>query len=278
MKTLVAIELTKIFRKWRTYIGFLAIGILVPIVQLALYFTGDNYLNFATRNIQQSFEFVGNLFNGYLIGYIVLQALIIHIPFLIVLVGGDLLAGEATGGTYRMLITRPISRSKIIASKFLAGLIYTNLLLLFLMFMSLVLSLIIFGSGELLVLKSRIYIFAADDVLWRFILAYAFASLSMSVVLSLSFLFSSLVENAIGPIVTTMAVIIILLILSAINVDVLRDIRPYLFVTYMSQWTSFFSDPVEISEILKSVAVLIAHIFSFYVITLIIFNRKDILS
>ncbi|PKL87241.1 MAG: hypothetical protein CVV23_16340 [Ignavibacteriae bacterium HGW-Ignavibacteriae-2] len=278
MKTLVAIELTKIFRKWRTYIGFLAIGILVPIVQLALYFTGDNYLNFATRNIQQSFEFVGNLFNGYLIGYIVLQALIIHIPFLIVLVGGDLLAGEATGGTYRMLITRPVSRSKIIASKFIAGLIYTNLLLLFLMFMSLVLSLIIFGSGELLVLKSRIYIFAADDVLWRFILAYAFASLSMSVVLSLSFLFSSLVENAIGPIVTTMAVIIILLILSAINVDVLRDIRPYLFVTYMSQWTSFFSDPVEISEILKSVAVLIAHIFSFYVITLIIFNRKDILS
>ncbi|MBU1097013.1 MAG: ABC transporter permease [Bacteroidetes bacterium] len=278
MKTLVAIELTKIFRKWRTYIGFLAIGILVPIVQLALYFTGDNYLNFATRNIQQSFEFVGNLFNGYLIGYIVLQALIIHIPFLIVLVGGDLLAGEATGGTYRMLITRPVSRSKIIAAKFIAGLIYTNLLLLFLMFMSLVLSLIIFGSGELLVLKSRIYIFAADDVLWRFILAYAFASLSMSVVLSLSFLFSSLVENAIGPIVTTMAVIIILLILSAINVDVLRDIRPYLFVTYMSQWTSFFSDPVEISEILKSVAVLIAHIFSFYVITLIIFNRKDILS
>lgn len=40
MISLTLIELQKIFKKWRTYIGFIAIGVLVPIVQIALYFEG----------------------------------------------------------------------------------------------------------------------------------------------------------------------------------------------------------------------------------------------
>ncbi|MCK7520020.1 MAG: ABC transporter permease [Ignavibacteriales bacterium] len=47
-----------------------------------------------------------------------LNALVVHIPFLITLVAGDLLAGEATAGTYRILVTRPVSRFKIVFSKF----------------------------------------------------------------------------------------------------------------------------------------------------------------
>ena len=82
--------------------------------------------------------------------------------------------------------------------------------------MSLVVGLIIFGSGELIVTGNQsIIIFEKSDILWRFLLAYGFAILSMTVVCSLAILFSSLVENAIGPIVSTMAVIIIFIILSA---------------------------------------------------------------
>ncbi|MBN1300710.1 MAG: ABC transporter permease subunit [Melioribacteraceae bacterium] len=278
MITMVGIEMSKLFRKWRTYIGFIAIGVLVPIVQIALYLTGDRYLNFATQNIRQSFEFVGDLMNGYLIAYFVLQALYIHIPFLIVLVGGDLLAGEATGGTYRMLLTRPVSRFKIITSKFIAGFIYTNLLLAFLMLISLFVSVLLFGTGELIVLRSKVFIFASDDVLWRFFAAYGFAVLSLTVVLSMSYLFSSLVENAIGPIVASMAVIIVFFILAAINVDILISIRPYLFVTHMAKWSFFFTDPVEYNEVINSSLVLLAHVIVLFFITLFIFKRKDILS
>lgn len=155
MLTLIQIELYKIFKKWRTYIGFIAIGILVPIIHIAMVFEGQDTLNFMTRNIQQSFIFVGNLLNGYLVSYLILTSLAVHIPFLIALVTGDLLAGEATAGTYRMLITRPISRTQIITSKFFAGIIYTNLLILWLALMSLVVGLIIFGSGELLVISNQ---------------------------------------------------------------------------------------------------------------------------
>jgi len=171
MIMLIGIELSKIFRKWRSYIGFAAVGLLVGIVQTAIYFQGSGYLSFATRSFRDSFEYTGNLLNGYLVAHLVLQALYIHIPFLIVLVGGDLLAGEATAGTYRMLITRPISRFQIVMSKFIAGLIYTILLLFFLMMMSLGVSLLIFGTGELIVVQKSIIVFAKNDILWRFFFA-----------------------------------------------------------------------------------------------------------
>lgn len=278
MYTLVKIELYKIFRKWRTYIGFAAIGVLVPVIQTAMYFEGANFLEFMTRSFRDSFVFVGNLLNGYLIAYFILGSLTIHIPFLIALVAGDLLAGEATAGTYRMLITRPVSRMKLVTAKFIAGLIYTNLLVLWLAIISLGLGLIIFGIGELIVIKDAIIIFAQNDILWRFMFAYAFAALSMSVVMALGFLFSSLVENAIGPIVSTMTVIIIFTIFSAINIDFFRTIKPYLFTNYMSTWRLVFDDPIDFNEIIKNCLVLTGHIIGFFGITLFIFKRKDILT
>ena len=96
MITLIWLELQKVFKKWRTYIGFIAIGLLTIIVQVALFYTGKSYLKFEMRGLSDSFMFSGNLFNGYLVANLILQGLFVHIPFLIVLVGGDLLAGEAT--------------------------------------------------------------------------------------------------------------------------------------------------------------------------------------
>jgi len=279
MFDLISIELYKIFKKWRTYIGFIALGVLVPLIHIAMVLEGKNTIDFMTRNIQESFVFVGNLLNTYLISYIILTSLAVHIPFLITLVAGDLLAGEATSGTYRMLITRPISRTKLVVVKFIAGLIYTNLLVLWLAFLSLVVGYFIFGTGELLIIDGQmIIIFESGDVLWRFLLAYGFATLGMTAVASLAFLFSSLVENAIGPIISTMAIIIVFVILSAIQVEFFQNIKPYLFTTHIMSWRLFFENPLDINEILKSAANLIIHIVVFFGLTLFIFRKKDILT
>jgi ABC-2 type transport system permease protein len=145
--------------------------------------------------------------------------------------------------------------------------------------MSLGLGILIFGSGELIVLKSSgIIIFDRGDVLWRFLAAYAFASLSMTVVAALAFLFSSLVENAIGPIVATMAVIIVFIIISAINVSFFQMLRPYLFTTYMTSLRLLFDNPLNLKEITESVLILGGHAVLFFGLSAYIFNKKDILS
>ena len=276
MITLVSIELYKIFKKWRTYIGFIAIAVLVPAIQIAISMEG---LDFKTRNFSQSFVFVGNFLNGYLVSHVILFSLFIHIPFLVALVAGDLFAGEATAGTYRMLITRPVSRFSIVTSKFIAGIIYTTLLILWLAILSLGVGTLIFGTGELLVIRSSaLIIFERNDVLWRFAAAYLYAVCSMSVVTSIAFFFSSLVENSIGPIITTMAIIIAFIIISAINVNIFQAIKPYLFTNYMGSWSLFFDKPVDSKSVLDAVFVLLAHIVVLYSATLYIFSKKDILT
>ena len=127
-------------------------------------------------------------------------------------------------------------------------------------------------------MKSKLIIFASNDILWRFASAYAYAALSMSTVFAYSFFFSSLVENAIGPIVATMALIIILLILSAIPVEFLQNLQPYFFTSHMIKWNGFFDDVVNYKEIFNSVWILLAHIAGLFVITSAIFIKKDILS
>jgi ABC-2 type transport system permease protein len=203
----------------------------------------------------------------------------VHIPFLITLVAGDLLAGEATSGTYRILVTRPVSRMQIVTSKFIAGNIYSFLVILWLGIVSLGLGAVLFGYGELIVIRPEaITILDRADVIWRFGLAYGFAALGMSVVCSLAFFFSSLVENAIGPIIASMAVIIIFIIISAINIDIFRSIKPYLFTNYILSWRLFFSNPIETVDVLKAVAILAGHSLVLFIITAVIFKRKDILS
>jgi ABC-2 type transport system permease protein len=128
------------------------------------------------------------------------------------------------------------------------------------------------------VVQDKVYIFAQDDVMWRFWMSYGFASLSLSVVFALSFLFSALVENAIGPIIATMAVIIVFMIITILNFELLNAIKPYLFVTHMVKWREFMRDPVDYGSIINSGLVLLAHIIIFFGATLIIFNKKDILT
>lgn len=278
MIDLVRIELYKIFKKWRTYIGFLAIAVIVLVIEIALLVEGENYLRFLTRNLESIFVFEGNFLNGYLISFIVMGAIGIHIPFLITLVAGDLLAGEATAGTYRMLLTRPITRMQLLSAKVMAGTIYTILMVMFLAVVSLGLGVILFGTGELIVITDVLIIFAREDILWRFMIAYGIATLSMMVVTSMAFFFSSLVENAIGPIVSTMAVIIVFYILSAIDIELLQNIKPYLFTTYMQSWRVIFTTPVEMSELYQAIGVLSLHIVVFLSLTFYLFSKKDITS
>jgi ABC-2 type transport system permease protein len=91
-------------------------------------------------------------------------------------------------------------------------------------------------------------------------------------------LFSALVENAIGPIITTMAIIIIFIIISAINVDIFQNIRPYLFTSYMGTWSLFFDKPLDTYEITKSTLIMLGHIVGLFGLASFIFYKKDILT
>jgi len=279
MWTLVQIEIFKIFKRPRTYISFLAITVIIVLIQLAFFSDGDVYMDFALQALKGRFDINGKLLNGYFICFLVLQMLLVHVPLLIALVAGDVLAGEANMGTLRMLSTKPISRPMIIVSKFTATFVYSTILLLWMAILALFVSMLMFGTDDLLMFKSdKVILLREADVFWRFIAAFLYALIGMTVVTSLSILLSVFADNAIGPIVGTMSIIILFTILTGLDLPFFEFIKPVLFTRHMLAWKGFFNEPVNYSSILQSAAILIAHVIIFIGLSIFIFRRKDILS
>ena len=272
-------EFVKILSKPRSYLGIGALTLLIGIIIFAMKVDGNSIVSFVTASFEQTLTFNGKVINGNLITFIILQMLIVHIPLLVALVTGDLISGEAAMGTIRMLATKPISRTQIVLSKFIAGALYTLFLTLWLGLLALGLSHLIFGSGDLIVLNSEgLVILKEQDILWRYGLSFIVAFLSLLTVSSVSICFSAFAENSIGPIVSTMAVIILFTIIGSMEVSVFQSIKPFLFTTHMASWRSFFEDPVPYSKIFNSIIILVVHNVLLVSIAIIKFNKKDITS
>ena len=291
MWTLIQIELFKIFRRPRTYIAFAAITGLIGIIQFGLKLDGDSYVAFMMRDITSSITVEGKILNGYQVCYVVLQVLLVHVPLLIALVAADMISGEANMGTLRIMLTRPISRTKFLLAKFMATTVYTLMLLIWLAILALFVNMLLFGTDDLFLLKSQyVVLLKKDDIFWRYVWAFGFAALAMTTVASLGFLFSLFAENSIGPIVATMSVIIFFTILSTLNIPVFNKIKPFLFTTHMIGWKEFFDIRVNDAneaivgsiqnpqKIINSAFVLVIHIVGFVTASVLVFRKKDILS
>ncbi len=279
MIQLLKIELYKIFKRPRTYISFGLITAITFLIQLAMLTDGKGFLGFVMQGINEQFDIQGHILNGYLVTYIILQSLLVQIPLLVALVAGDALAGEANLGTLRLLLTMPISRAKIVLMKFLSSFIYTVLLILWLALVALFLSLLLFGTGDMVNMKSDAFIMILkDDIMWRYFMAFAFAVLAMTTIASLSLFLSAFADNSIGPIMATMGVVVVLTILSNLEIPLFNIIRPYLFTTHMVGWKGFFDDPVPFAAIGRSALVMAFYTIGFLTATIVYFNKKDIKS
>ncbi len=214
-----------------------------------------------------------------LVTYITLQSLLIHIPLLVALVAGDAFAGEAGMGTLRLLLTKPVSRTQLVLAKFFGSLAYTLSLLVWLAIVSLGVSLLLFGPGDLINLKSDAFVLIMqNDILWRYAAAFAFAGIAMMSVSSMAILLSVFADNAIGPIISTMGIVIVLTILSNLELPLFTLIKPYLLTTHVIGWKGFFDDPVPYHAIAHSALVLVIYTVAFVGAAILFFNRKDIKS
>jgi ABC-2 type transport system permease protein len=285
------IELYKVFKRPRTYLSFAAITALIGVIQLGLMVDGKEYTDFVMADFAGSFSVDGKILNGYFICYVILQLLLVHVPLLIALIAADMISGEANMGTLRLLLTKPQTRTAIVMAKFIASVIYTLLLLIWIAIMGLFLSMLIFGTDDLFLMKSSyVVIVKESDVFWRYAGAFCFAALAMVTVAALGFFLSFFAENSIGPIVATMSVIIVCTILSTMNIPLFNLIKPYLFTTHMITWKEFFDFKVNDAneaiigsiqypdKIIRSATVLLVHIVLFVGAAVWLFRKKDILS
>ena len=278
MIRLIYYELVKLFLKKRTYLGFGVILLIVPLVEVAMKLEGGRYLTIAMRGLSRDFLFYGNLFNGWFVANQIMNSLWIHIPLLISFVAGDQLAGEATAGTYRLILIRPVSRTRIFIVKYITTLMYTVVFVFFLAGLSIGLALILLGRGDLILIGQKIIILPEAEVAWRTIVAYLLATVMMITIASISFFFSSFVENAIGPIVATMGLLIVCTVITVMPVEMFEIPKKFLFTRYLDMWQKIFLDPIPWNEIKIGMLYMSTWTGAAVLGAWSVFVKKDILS
>jgi len=292
MLQLLQIELYKIFKRPRTFIAFGVITAIILLVQVALKFGGEEYVGLVMSGLSGTFDAPPvQVLNGYCVCFIILNLLLIHIPILVALIAGDMISGEANMGTLRLLAAKPVSRTRLLLVKFIAASVDTILLLIWVAVLSLVLSILVFGTNELFVARGlEVNILSSADVLWRYIAAFAFAAIGLITVASLAFMFSTFADNSIGPIVACVCVIIVFTILTQLQIPFYDEtIKPWLFTTHMLGWKGFFyvkgeegvtvNGSIEnLAGIFKSGLLLLAYSLLFLAIAVWYFKKKNILS
>jgi ABC-2 type transport system permease protein len=296
MWTLLKIELFKIFKRPRTYIAFGAIAAIVFLIQVALKYDGKSYIDLLLNDLKGSFEvtdeFKLKVLNGYFICFVILNTLLIQMPLLVALISGDAIAGEANMGTLRLSLTKPVSRTEYMLIKFAASIVYTLVLLVWMAILALFGSILIFGTNDMAVFRSAgIEIISSFDVMWRYVAAFGYAAVALTTVAALAFLLSVFAENAIGPIIATMSIVIVFTILSEMNIPIYdQTVKPYLFTTHMVAWKGFFYIQADadnktidgsiqnLPAILRSLGILLGYIFVFVTTAIWIFRKKDILT
>ncbi|MCF7885260.1 MAG: ABC transporter permease [Candidatus Marinimicrobia bacterium] len=278
LNKILKFEILKIFSRFRTYIGFLTIAILLPVVMALVKRYGFDVHNRLFDNLTDYFTFTGSVVNGYLISYYLMTILWVHFPFFIILVAGDVVSYETGTGTFRMLLTRPISRSSVIIAKYLATIFYTILIISFLGIFSIVIGKIILGGGDLMVFNKGILILSEKEAIHRFFIAYLLAIWVQIVVASLAFFFSTLAKGSVAPIIGTYAVVLSSIIISILKIDALDVIKPFLFTTYFDIFFTPFRESIPYKEIISECFRLGIFSLAFFIMSYINFVRKDICS
>lgn len=283
MVTLLKLELEKLFRSKSFYLSFC---VLVGFVVLMLW----GFYTYAARKTGgqavEQFKYTyesKEYFNGLTFAlYSVLFSFTLLLPIFVSMSAGSQIAGEARAGTLRMICTRPISRASLVLSKFLVTGLHTFLLLAFFIGLNLLVGLIFVGWGNLELYPGPLNLVDApgkimrDDALIRFGYAALTGTWALLVVAALALLCSVVFDSPVQATVMTIAVYLTLYIVG--RVEFFEHLRPYFFTTDMEFWRDVFKPEIPLQSLWHYACVCGAYTAGLLLSTVIIFERKDVVS
>ena len=271
-------ELLKLFARKRTYLGFGAFLGVELLILLLLQMPKAKAM-FIRSMTQHGLDF-SHYFSGLTLAYIMITNTIFVLGSLyLALVCGDIVSKEVEDGTMRMVLSRPISRTRILLLKYAACLIYTWILTLFIVMTSLLLGIADRGIGGLIVIAPWEHLFAfyeAGPGLERFALGAGLLCYMMLTLSNLGFMFSCFNMKPASATVLTLSLYIADAVLR--NVPYFENIKGYFLTQHMGMWTQVFQHDIPWTRLLHSVLYLGAFDLLFLSIGAFYFARRDFKS
>ncbi len=271
-------ELLKLFARKRTYLGFGAFLAVEGLILLLLQ-TPHARKRFTQSMTQHGLDF-SHFFSGLTLAYVMMTYTVFVLGWLyLALVCGDIVSKEVEDGTMRMVLSRPISRTRILALKYLTCIVYTCILTLFIVVSSLLLGIADRGLGGLIVISPWEHLFGFYETgpgLERFALAAGLLCFMMLTLSTMGFMFSCFNMKPASATVLTLSLFIVDNIVR--NVPYFEDIQGYFLTHHMSMWTQAFQPTIPWANLLHSILYLGAFDLLFLAIGAFYFARRDFKS
>ncbi len=253
---MIRVELVKLFRRPRTYV---IAGLLCALPLIVAVFL-------ATTRIPpppgQGGAFLSAVLSNGALYPAAAMALVmpVFLPVSVAVLAGDSVAGEASTGTLRYLLIRPVGRTRLLVAKLIALIAFVLFAIGAVLATSLLAGLTLFGgepaAGVALPADvtslSGVTITPAGLVL-RLLATVAYVVVSMLGVASIALFLSTLTESALGAAMGALAVLVTSQVL--VTLDAAAAIRPYLPTRYWLAWIDFFRDPILWRDIERGIGI-----------------------
>jgi ABC-2 type transport system permease protein len=180
--------------------------------------------------------------NGVFLTFIALSLLLILVlPVVMAVISGDSVAGEAGYGTLRYLLTVPAGRTRLLAVKYLAIVVWAVVATFIVSVVALLVGVILFPVGPVTLLSGTTVSLGAGLVRVLFVTLYVCAAMAALGAIGLAV--STFTEHAIGAI----AAVMILVVASEVvdQIPQFAPVAPYLPTHWWNSFDALLRTPVD---------------------------------
>jgi ABC-2 type transport system permease protein len=277
---MIAVELAKTFRRPRTYVLAAMLCALPIVVAIVL----------ATSKIPpppgQGAAFLSAvLSNGALYPAAAIALVLpIFLPVATAVLAGDAVAGEASQGTLRYVLIRPVGRTRLLVAKLISLIAFVLFAIAAVLVTSFLAGITLFGTSgqtQQIGLPADVTSLSGAAITptglaIRLVATVGYVVVSMLGVAAIALFFSTITDSALGSAMGALAVLVTSQVL--VTLDAAAAIRPYLPTRYWLAWIDFFRDPVLWRDVERGIGVQLVYLLVLLGAAWANFMTKDITS
>ena len=270
-------ELRKLFARPRTYMGYGAFVLMEVLILTVFKVTnGGVYMRNMIERNGYDFEF---FFSSLSLTFMVMiWSMLLLGAIFFALVAGDVVAKETEDGNLRLVLSRPISRFRLLLVKYASVAIYTFSFVFFVGITGYLMAVAAVGwEGGLFVMEPKMKVFAVypdwSEGMGRLVMGATGIGISMITLSSMAFMFSCFKIKPAAATILTLAVLFVDMILQ--NFPFFRPYEEYFITWRMSCWVYLFEYDIDWWKILDAYTFLGGLNFTFFMIGLLSFQTRD---
>jgi ABC-2 type transport system permease protein len=258
-------ELRLVFGRARTQVGLGVLAAVPLLIGIAIKISGSG---------SDAEGFLGQIAGNGL--FLIVASLGLSLPFFlptaVTVVSGESLAGEASLGTLRNLLTAPAGRSRLLAAKMVALVVFCLAATMTIWISGLIVGFILFPVGDVLLLSGSTV--SLGDGLLRALGIALVVSLSLLGLAAIGLFVSSLTSTPLAAMAATFGAFIVLGILTAI--PQLHAIHPWLLIYRWQSFADLLRDPPYWHEIVRNLLLQAGYVAVFYAAAWARITTRDI--